>query len=45
MVADGMTIREITEELPDLLPEDVATTLRYAAQTVRERELPLRQAA
>jgi uncharacterized protein (DUF433 family) len=45
MVADGMTVAEITSELPDLAPEDVAEALRYAAEAVRERELPLRHSA
>ena len=45
MVADGMTVTEITSELPDLTPEDVAEALRYAAEAVRERELPLRHSA
>jgi uncharacterized protein (DUF433 family) len=45
MVADGMTTEEITTELPDLAAEDVAESLRYAAQAVRERELPLRHTA
>jgi uncharacterized protein (DUF433 family) len=42
MVADGMSVAEITSELPDLTPEDVAEALRYAAEAMRERELPLR---
>ena len=41
MVADGMTAAEIVDDLPDLTVEDVAEALRYAAETVRERELPL----
>jgi uncharacterized protein (DUF433 family) len=45
MVADGMTSEEIVDELPDLEIEDVAEALRYAAQAVRERELPLRRPA
>jgi uncharacterized protein (DUF433 family) len=45
MVADGMTAAEIVEELPDLELEDVAEALRYAAEALRERELPLRQPA
>jgi len=44
-VADGMTTSEILEELPDLEPEDVEQALRYAAEAVRERELPLRSGA
>lgn len=42
MVADGMTVDEILEDLPDLEAEDVAEALRYAAEAVRERELPIR---
>ena len=45
MVADGMTVAEIISELPDLTPEDVAEALRYAAEAMRERELPLRHSA
>ena len=45
MVADGMTADEIVDDLPDLTPEDVAEALRYAAETVRERQLPLRPSA
>lgn len=43
MVADGMTVDEILIDLPDLEAEDVAEALRYAAEAVRERELPIRQ--
>ena len=45
MVADGMTAAEIVDDLPDLTLEDVAESLRYAAEAVRERELPLRPSA
>lgn len=45
MVADGMTTAEITTDLPDLESEDVAEALRYAAEAVRERQLPVRQTA
>ena len=41
MVADGMTAAEIVEDLPDLTVDDVAEALRYAAEAMRERELPL----
>ena len=41
MVADGMTDEEILAAYPDLEPEDIREALRYAAETVRERELPL----
>ena len=41
MVADGMSVDEIIDALPDLVPEDVQEALHYAAESVRERELPL----
>ncbi len=41
MVADGMGDAEILATCPDLEPEDVREAMRYAAQAVRERELPL----
>lgn len=41
MVADGMGVPEIVEAYPDLEPDDVTEALRYAAEAVRERELPL----
>jgi uncharacterized protein (DUF433 family) len=41
MVADGMTERDILEAFPDLEREDIREALRYAAEAVRERELPL----
>ena len=45
MVADGMTTDGIVADLPDLENEDVAEALRYAAETVSERQLPLSQPA
>ncbi len=44
MVADGMTTDEILSDFPYLEAEDIAEALRYAAEAVRERELPLRPA-
>jgi uncharacterized protein (DUF433 family) len=41
MVAEGMTEAEILEAYPDLEPDDVHEALRFAAEAVRERELPL----
>lgn len=43
MVADGMTVDEILADIPELEAEDVTEALRYAAEAVRERELPIRQ--
>jgi uncharacterized protein (DUF433 family) len=45
MVADGMTEREILEAYPDLEVDDIREALRYAAEAVRERQLPLRRTA
>jgi uncharacterized protein (DUF433 family) len=45
MVADGMTMDQIVAELPPLEVDDVRAALRYAAETVAERELPLRPSA
>ncbi len=41
MVADGMTEAEILMAYPDLAPADIHEALQYAAEAVRERELPL----
>ena len=41
MVADRMSDEEILEAYPDLEPEDIREALMYAAEAVREREIPL----
>jgi uncharacterized protein (DUF433 family) len=41
MVADRMTEAEILEAYPDLELKDIREALRYAAEAVRERQLPL----
>lgn len=41
MVADGMTVGEILAAYPDLETDDVGEALRFAAEAVRERTLPL----
>ena len=40
MIAEGMTTEEILAAYPDLEPEDIREALRFAAEAVRERELP-----
>lgn len=40
MVAEGMSNEQILEGHPDLEKEDIQEALRYAAEAVRERELP-----
>jgi uncharacterized protein (DUF433 family) len=41
IVADGMGETEILAAYPDLQREDIRKALRYAADAVRERGLPL----
>lgn len=41
MVAEGMTEAEILAAYPDLEAGDIQEGLRYAAEALRERELPL----
>jgi uncharacterized protein (DUF433 family) len=41
LVADGMSDGEILESYPDLAAEDIHEALRFAAEAVRERALPL----
>lgn len=41
MVADGMSEMEMLGAYPDLEQEDIREALRYAADAVRERALPL----
>ena len=41
MVADEMSEQEILDAYPDLEAEDIRESLRFAAEAVRERELPL----
>lgn len=41
MLVDGMSQDEILDAYPDLEADDLTEALRYAAEVVRERELPL----
>jgi uncharacterized protein (DUF433 family) len=41
MVAEGMEAPEILKAYPDLQAEDIREALHFAAEAVRERELPL----
>ena len=41
MVAEGMAEQEILDAYPDLEKDDIQEALRYAAEAVRERQLPL----
>lgn len=41
MIADGMSHNEILGLFPDLEADDIPEALRFAAEVVRDRELPL----
>jgi len=41
LVAEGKSSREILTDYPDLEAEDIREALSYAAEAVRERQLPL----
>ena len=41
MVADGMSQQQILDDYPDLEDADIKECLQFAAEAVRERELPL----
>ena len=41
MVAEGMSQEEILEAYPHLERKDIQESLHFAAEAVRERELPL----
>ena len=41
MLSEGMSQQQILQAYPDLQPEDVREALQYAAEAVKERELPL----
>jgi uncharacterized protein (DUF433 family) len=41
MTAEGMSDKETLAAYPDLEADDIREALQYAAEAVRERELPL----
>jgi uncharacterized protein (DUF433 family) len=41
MLSEGMTEDQILNAYPDMEREDIRESLRYAAEAVRERELPM----
>jgi uncharacterized protein (DUF433 family) len=41
MVSEGMTEAQILKAYPDLEVEDIREALRYAAEAVQERQLPV----
>ena len=44
MIADGMNNADILIAYPDLETDDITEALRYAAETLLERKLPLAHA-
>ena len=45
MIADGLTPSDVIAELPPLELEDVTAALRFAADTVSDREILLQPSA
>jgi uncharacterized protein (DUF433 family) len=41
MIADGMSAEEILEDYPDVEREDIREALYFAANAVKERQIPL----
>ncbi len=41
MIADGMSMEEILEAYPDIEIEDVKEALYFAADAVKEKQIPL----
>ena len=44
LVAEGRTDAQILNDYPDLQPEDIRQALAYAAEAVREQQLPFQVA-
>lgn len=45
LVASGMNQEEILRDYPDLQKEDIQEALKFAAEAVREREIPITRAS
>lgn len=45
MIAGGLTVQDILDELPPLEADDVAAALRFAADAVSDREILLQATA
>jgi uncharacterized protein (DUF433 family) len=41
LLAEGMTTSQVTTDFPQLTTDDIREALQFAAEAVRERELPL----
>ncbi len=44
LIAEGLTFAQVIEEHPDLEREDIAQSLKFAAESLFERQLPLLEA-
>jgi len=45
MISDGMTEKDVLNAYPDLTVKDIREALKYAAEAVTERQIPLLSAA
>lgn len=45
LVANGLNDEEIVRDYPDLEKEDIREALMFAAEAVREREIPITRAS
>jgi uncharacterized protein (DUF433 family) len=45
LVANGLTHKEILRDYPDLEEEDISEALMFAAEAVRERQIPFTKAS
>ena len=41
LIAEGLSFEQVLEEHPDLEREDIVQALRFAAESMLERQLPL----
>lgn len=41
LVSEGLSVEQILKDYPDLEAEDIREALAFAAEAVRERQLPL----
>ncbi len=41
LLAEGISEEQILKDYPDLEPEDIREALRFAAESVKERQVPL----
>lgn len=44
LIAQGLSTNDILSFYPDLVKEDIVQALNFAAEAVREKEIPLKKA-